>query len=252
VGKKKRAKKKKKKSKESALGTKGQWECECSTLNDADSAYCSVCTLPRNPNDAYYADPHYDDDLAEDCQSNGGHSVDSSSPKMDSVRDVDGAESADKGGWSVSGNKKCSCGSGKKYKKCCKKLAKHRAILSGDGRNGTRNGFHDHRHHHPHHRNGHCGHLTDIQRIESTIEAAERRIEQFRGKKVDRLKLVRALENAKNALQTTRNQQDQQKVANNRNRRRAGDGDRSSGQRNGRSGAGHENVNSAANQVIAI
>jgi len=46
-----------------------------------------------------------------------------------------GNESSTASKWSTAGGQKCSCGSGKKFKKCCKKLAKH--YQAGGGENET-------------------------------------------------------------------------------------------------------------------
>ena len=131
-----------------------------------------MCTLPRDPNAPFYADPQYivDDDLKDELESYGhGGSNGKYADKLRSnnLHSSESVDSKEQNGWSVAGNNKCSCGSGKKYKKCCKKLAKHRQLVVRDGRggNGNRNGFH-----HQNGRNGFGlvsnGNMAAMERVE--------------------------------------------------------------------------------------
>jgi len=130
------------------------WECQCTLINPADATKCGVCDSVRpgyeagaatdehksNGNDnTYHAEPHYygDEDVKNEMKSyenhwdqyknknkkhdfdhhnHNGHNGGSNKKRWQQQEEK-------KEAWSQGG--KCSCGSGKKYKKCCKKLQKH-------------------------------------------------------------------------------------------------------------------------------
>merc|ERR1712048_1467564 len=78
-------------------------------------------------------------------------------------------------------NNKCPCGSNKKYKKCCKKLEKH-----GYNSRDT----HEYDYEHPE--------MKVLDQMNVAIDRAEQQIAHFKGKKADRLKMMRELDKVKN------------------------------------------------------
>merc|ERR1712204_23891 len=76
-------------------------------------------------------------------------------------------------------NNKCPCGSNKKYKKCCKKLEKH-------GYQQMAN------------KNEEYPEMQILDKMQHDIERAELQISHFKGKKTEKMKLIKALQQAKN------------------------------------------------------
>lgn len=256
---------KKKKSKNSSKTTceelnghsAEQWECQCSTINEGILEYCHVCTLPRDPNAAFYYEA---DDLKYESVGMDYANKVRANPKQEDEHPVDDTEDNDQNGWSTAGNKKCDCGSGRKYKKCCKKLEKHKKILvvnngkngyRNGARNGTRNGLHNGFHNGMNHKSN--GESSALQTVEDAIQHLELEVEHFRGRKQDRMKLVRELEKAKNMREKLRKKAEQER-RNGKENKGNGNGRRNKGSESngGNERDGNVNANSAANQVIAI
>merc|ERR1712130_533805 len=83
---------------------------------------------------------------------------------------------------SIAGNTKCHCGSGKKYKKCCKKLQKH------GGKNKKYTNHFD---------NVNDDNVNDfdmVNRLNDAIEHFEHQINHFKGKKNDKIKMMKELD----------------------------------------------------------
>jgi len=226
-----------------------QWECVCSTLNEGPALICKICFQPRYGNDgddSFYADPHYIDDEDLKMELDSYEDVNYKKGYADKVRSNLNSKpnNADipeitKNGWSAAGGKKCPCGSGKKFKKCCKKLGKYQnKIVVVNGRNPT-NGNHN---------NGvytSNGDSSGLRAIEERVESLEREVKQFQGPKHVRNKAQRELQKLKDQRNKLRRKMEQETREMQSNGKK-----KSNNGQNGRNG--NANVNSTANQVIAI
>jgi len=233
------------------------WLCSACTFENKPTAQlCAMCSTAKpkktkkkkkntQPSEsssanAYHADPHYafeDEDLAAELAS-----YEQAQPwqkyekhKGNSNHHSNNEPTNDGNGkWSTAGNKKCPCGSGKKYKKCCKKRERRGYGNGNSNSNGYSNG---------HNRGGDGPSEFAIAEMEAVIERAEREIAQFRGKKGDKMQMHRELEKAKRqhsamckmAMQKQRDQEQQRRT-----------------QRNGNGVAATSAPSQAAARVIAI
>lgn len=250
----KKKKKKKKNSNPEPTPSADQWQCVCSTLNEGPALICKICLQPRYQNsddgDSFYADPQYidDEDLKAELDTYDYSSLHSKKGYADKVRsnlnpkNVDSKEHDDdaNNAWSAAGGRKCPCGSGKKYKKCCKKLGKHQKIIVVDNRNG-RNGSHGTRNGN-YHNNQRNGDANGLRAIEDQVELLEREVAQYQGPKHMRNKIFHELQKLKGSRDKLRRKMEQDK----RNAQSNGKNKSNNGQN------GNANVNNAANQVIAI
>jgi len=89
--------------------------------------------------------------------------------------------------WSIAGNKECPCGSGRKFKKCCKKLQKHQPQRQSKNYDDYRDEYeHD------------AADMDMIHRLSEAIERIEHRIDHFKGRKGDKMKIIKELNKARN------------------------------------------------------
>merc|ERR1712013_790067 len=151
-------------------------------------------TKKKKKNKEYHADPHYDEDLEaelasytnfekpwEKYEKRNGHSH---SDEQESQENGNGNGNGNKK-WSGP-NEKCHCGSNRKYKKCCKKRDQRmRAQAKEQHCNG--NAYEDHV----------VGDGSAMSEMEAVIARAEQEIAKFRGKKGDKIKMLKELEKAK-------------------------------------------------------
>merc|ERR1712154_722175 len=92
-------------------------------------------------------------------------------------------------------NNKCPCGSNKKYKKCCKKLEKY--------------GYHPmeqkdkNEYDHPE--------MEILNQMNFGIDRAEHQIAHFKGKKADKIKLIKELDKAKSKRDALENKVDRER-----------------------------------------
>merc|ERR1712154_13198 len=104
-------------------------------------------------------------------------------------QDVHGEDEQKHGNnWNVSGNSKCRCGSGKKYKKCCKKLEKHQDKMYKNKFKNNDNGYDRNR--------GQNGRDV-IDELNEVIHRAEYEIANFKGKKQDKIRMMKELDKLK-------------------------------------------------------
>eukprot|EP00483_Globobulimina_turgida_P013287 UN13311 len=123
------------------------WKCACTLINDCNVTICRACGNNKESmngvTDTYFADPQCDFDESElknemDSYEKPWEKYKNKQKNNYKYNDGDDEREGDdnynqcqngnyngNNGWSVKGNDKCRCGSGKKYKKCCKKLKKH-------------------------------------------------------------------------------------------------------------------------------
>jgi len=231
------------------------WICSaCTFENKPATQRCAMCNDPKpkkkkkkkkktktKPSESYQTDPHYADDDLEAELASYAQTAQSEKPweKYEKRNGKDRIVCLNGNGnlkWGAAGNEKCHCGSGKKYKKCCKKRDRMRVD------NGSMN--------------GHSGHRgaseSAVAEIEAVIERAEREIAQFRGKKGDKMRLHRELEKAKkqrNALWKMANEKQRDIEQEQRVTAARGSHARSNGNSNG---VAPPRRNAAASRVIAI
>eukprot|EP01084_Bolivina_argentea_P006905 13041_1 len=125
-------KKSKKKKQNKAMNG---WRCSCTLMNDASAKRCAVCHKKRNQSErngdqVYYADPQHDvdeDELKKEMDSYDKpweqYNNHKDNKQLHTNGEMEDDDDDDSNKWSIKG--KCPCGSGKKYRKCCKKLHKH-------------------------------------------------------------------------------------------------------------------------------
>merc|ERR1712176_249067 len=166
--------------------------------------------------------------------------------------------------WSISGNSKCRCGSGKKYKKCCKKLEKHQDKMYKNKFNNNDNGYDRNR--------GQNGRDV-IDELNEVIDRAEYDIVNFKGKKQDKIRMMKELDKLKrqkNALykklesernkeikaRNRQNRYNEEERNYNKNKKKKGNNNRvyiNNGNNNNNNNGGNRMSNNAAvNSVIAI
>merc|ERR1712228_1034018 len=141
------------------------WICsQCTFENKPKNQKCAMCNNAKpkkgKKSKSLHCDPHFEDD--------------------DDFKKEAEDENDDKK-WTLTGNAKCHCGSGKKYKKCCKKLQKHQA-KNKKYANDIENDAND---------------MKMINHLNHAIEFIEHQIDHFHGKKNDKIKMMKKLDKAR-------------------------------------------------------